>query len=142
MTDPVLNRENIRLWVDALRSGDFVQGKGSLAQDGKYCCLGVACEVALRNGVQMDVKRDTSVYYYDQHSVHLPPAVMEWLGITAMSPMVDYVNRTGLPQREFLTELNDLLGMPFAGIADAIEHTFLSNKAGVRRESTKSATVA
>jgi trans-aconitate methyltransferase len=126
MTDEVVNQGNVRRWVEALRSGDYVQGKGALAQDGKYCCLGVACEVALRNGVQMDVKRDTSVYYYDQHSVHLPRAVMEWLGITAMSPMVDYVDRAGLLQREFLTELNDLLGMPFAEIADAVEHTFLS----------------
>lgn len=31
-------------WVKALRSGEYVQGTGSLYNHGRYCCLGVlAC---------------------------------------------------------------------------------------------------
>lgn len=29
-------------WIDALRSGEYKQGKCSLYADGAYCCLGVA----------------------------------------------------------------------------------------------------
>ena len=37
--------ENQTKWVEALRSGKYKQGRQYLNQDGKYCCLGVACEV-------------------------------------------------------------------------------------------------
>lgn len=36
-------------WADALRSGDYRQGSGSLygpRSGGCYCCLGVACSLA------------------------------------------------------------------------------------------------
>lgn len=34
-----------RQWLDALKSGEYQQGTKFLCKDGKYCCLGVACEV-------------------------------------------------------------------------------------------------
>jgi len=33
-------------WIRALRSGDFEQTTGVLAYCGKYCCLGVLCEIS------------------------------------------------------------------------------------------------
>lgn len=33
-------------WVEALRSGKYIQGRVYLAKNGKHCCLGVLCEVA------------------------------------------------------------------------------------------------
>lgn len=33
-------------WLEALRSGKYEQGRGALLDGGKYCCLGVLCEVA------------------------------------------------------------------------------------------------
>jgi hypothetical protein len=36
----------VRAWIDALRSGKYEQGRGSLrTNDDTYCCLGVACDV-------------------------------------------------------------------------------------------------
>lgn len=33
-------------WVEALRSGEYRQGEGYLQDhEGKFCCLGVACEI-------------------------------------------------------------------------------------------------
>lgn len=32
--------------VKALRSGKYKQGVGNLRSNGKYCCLGVACEIS------------------------------------------------------------------------------------------------
>ncbi len=34
-----------RNWIQALRSGKYLQGRGALKNRGRYCCLGVACEV-------------------------------------------------------------------------------------------------
>lgn len=36
-----MKREIREAWVEALRSGDFRQGKSKLSCDGAYCCLGV-----------------------------------------------------------------------------------------------------
>lgn len=35
-----------RLWIAALRSGDYQQGFVHLERDNKFCCLGVLCSVA------------------------------------------------------------------------------------------------
>lgn len=43
---PQPNKENIRKWVEALRSGKFQQTNGALRDLDGYCCLGVACEVS------------------------------------------------------------------------------------------------
>jgi len=32
-------------WLKALRSGEYKQTNGTLYDNGKHCCLGVACEV-------------------------------------------------------------------------------------------------
>lgn len=44
-----MNKEIKQQWIDALRSGNYLQGKGCLTQikDGKEydCCLGVLCKV-------------------------------------------------------------------------------------------------
>ena len=33
------------MWIEALRSGKYKQGRRRLFGDNTYCCLGVACEV-------------------------------------------------------------------------------------------------
>lgn len=33
-------------WLLGLRSGQYKQGRGSLQRDGRFCCLGVLCEVS------------------------------------------------------------------------------------------------
>lgn len=42
-------------WTDALESGEYEQGRFHLKMDGKYCCLGVFCEV-----------NDIPLYYNDE----------------------------------------------------------------------------
>ena len=55
-----VNKERIKLWVDALRSGDYQQGFRAMSRiktEGGdsfvNCCLGVACEVAMANGLEL-----------------------------------------------------------------------------------------
>lgn len=74
------------LWLKALRSGTFPQGRLYLDVDEKYCCLGVLCSIAQAENV---VIRETSeygsaAYYIDpDHSMDsshqvLPRKVQEW----------------------------------------------------------------
>lgn len=44
-----MNKENIKKWLDALASGEFQQATKRLnAGDNQRCCLGVACDVYMR----------------------------------------------------------------------------------------------
>jgi len=44
-------------WIAALRSGQFIQGVGLLNNGrGKFCCLGVLCELAAESGITKRAK--------------------------------------------------------------------------------------
>lgn len=87
-------------WVAALRSGDYVQGRELLHYDAgidgtspRFCCLGVLCDLAYRDGV---VTREVvgsagnhATYAYhdeddkdeDPESSLLPRSVARWAGL-------------------------------------------------------------
>jgi len=129
------NREAIQKWVNALRSGRFIQRRGALRIDvphrSEYCCLGVACEVAIENGVDVKRKMETRVsdhgnviesWAYDDEIYFLPPSVVKWLGLKSRNPFVDYDKfPNGCP----LTVANDGEFLSFGDIAEVIEKTFL-----------------
>jgi hypothetical protein len=52
----------MKRWIAALRSGEYKQGKGQLIKDGRYCCLGVLC----------DVVKDEMGLKIDEPNVYLP----------------------------------------------------------------------
>lgn len=101
---PRLRRE----WVDALRSGEFKQGKRFLQHKDKYCCLGVACVIAERHGVLID--RD---------EIQIRGSLMQRPALDALglrTAMGGYGDSSG----ETLIYLNDN-NEPFSTIADIIE---------------------
>jgi hypothetical protein len=123
--DPEIKRK----WVNALRSGTYVQGKGYLKKsvqndDGPrqdtYCCLGVLCELAVQEGVipPAGVRPgllDTRWQYgpeFDQTWSDLPSNVVHWADLDNADPIV--------PGHGRLSTLNDN-GNPFTYIADLIE---------------------
>ena len=65
-------------WLKALRGGKYEQGYGVLCQRGRYCCLGVLCEVA---GVLRSDVGDTA-YFYGQ-CVMPSDRVLADLGLSA-----------------------------------------------------------
>lgn len=119
-----MNSENIRKWIEALRSDEYTQTMWSLRKEYGYCCLGVACDLAIKNGVNMTVTydEDEAEYKYNSTGGLLPTVVMEWLGVNEPNPSVDVGT-----YREKLAELNDQ-GENFANIADFIESTYLGEK--------------
>ena len=80
--------KNARAWVKALRSGKYKQTKEALTRinpdTGEIvgnCCLGVACELAVKAGVQLDPYPSGDTLYYGTENTVLPPAVQKWLGV-------------------------------------------------------------
>lgn len=106
------SREELRvLWIAALRSGEYRQGKGCLkTTDGAYCCLGVLCQIA---GILDD---DGNVTSSRPSSVGIMP--LSFAAHMGMTP--NGTHRHGAPSQQ-LTIMNDQGGFTFHQIADVIE---------------------
>jgi hypothetical protein len=115
--------DNTQKLLDALRSGEYEQGRNQLRvehSDGSFahCCLGVACDISGAgewHGESRYVIGDIGDFDADMSSTRLPRAVAEWLGWNNRDGMWDY--SVGA------IDLNDT-GVQFAEIADAIEANF------------------
>lgn len=81
-------------WVEALLGGEYLQGIGYLNCNGKYCCLGVLCEVAASKG-----------YPVQRHDVDVDP--LTGLAATEYGLTGSLDRTTGLLGQEML-ELFDL----------------------------------
>ena len=120
-----VNRENVRLWVDALRSGKFKQTTTTLASRPKgnghrysYCCLGVACEISgVAKATRSTGNKKVEKGYDGEHGT-LPYSVRGWLGLSDANPELAYVE-------ESLVSINDNHGATFDEIADLIERSWL-----------------
>lgn len=106
-----------KLWLKALRSGDYEQTKGTLRSNVGFCCLGVLCNLAEREGIVtsnlVDAGASGSYYTYGERESDsvLPIEVRNWAK-TEDDPMID---------GESLSEWNDAKGYDFKQIADLIE---------------------
>lgn len=120
----MMNGEVKRKWVEALRSGAFQQGQKRLAHtDNTFCCLGVLCELAVREGVctKSMAEEDPLFWEYDAASKVLPRSVQRWAGLTYVNPDVMYHGDVRFPEsKASLATLNDS-GVLFSEIADRIE---------------------
>lgn len=98
-------------WIEALRSGAYLQGKGRLYDelDNTYCCLGVACIVA---GIPKDdiVGEPTTDIESGIEEGKLPKGLV-------------YENGDGENDKEidYLMQMNDQDGKTFEDIADFVE---------------------
>ena len=82
-----MNQKNWLKWARALESGKYKQGHYNLQKAGRYCCLGVACELAIADGVEIQRKEcSESRIRYDDASCYLQVKVQNWLGITVNDP--------------------------------------------------------
>lgn len=98
-------------WVAALRSGEFEQERGWLrSKDGKYCCLGVLCELHRREFGGQWINGA-----YLGESCKLPAAVRKWAQLGTSTGAYSCMGR-----RESLAGDNDA-GFSFAHIANIIE---------------------
>lgn len=83
-----MNPEIKAQWIAALRSGEYEQGIGALHCEGKFCCLGVLCDVAVRAGQKLQVTRRASWVEYDGSGIFLPRSVIDWAGLNDDDPSI------------------------------------------------------
>lgn len=138
-------------WIEALRSGDFKQGKSKLTSKfpvmGHYeekedfdCCLGVLCKIVGRdNGVIREDYSDGSVFYgfmdaygnKDTNPTTLPMGLTKFVELEDSNPRIEYA-WYGVPKwaphldpawHNETTSLANLNddGLTFDQIADMIE---------------------
>lgn len=114
-----MNQEVKKKWVAALRSGDYTQGLGSLKNaKSEYCCLGVLCDVAQKEGLALIEKYRTyeKAFTFDGEKTFLPYSVRDWAQLSTEAPYV--LVGAGM---ERLDHLNDSGDFSFNQIADLIE---------------------
>lgn len=95
-----INKERVRWLVDALRSGEYLQGYDFLIRINPnltvgFCCLGVGCEVALGHdiGYRINTKYYNSPVGLDSYDnvaqqFALPGAVRNWYGFSSSNPNI------------------------------------------------------
>ena len=118
-----MNPEIKAQWVAALRSGEYKQGQGRLNGSLGFCCLGVLCDLAVKQGVtewELIQESHDPCYTCGGYSSTLPECVGSWAGFPdgpglGLGPRV-----TRWPREETLADLNDT-GSTFPEIADLIE---------------------
>jgi len=137
--------ENVRKLVEALRSGRFIQGRDKLESKysetlTKHCCLGVACRIAIENGLDLQVRESEFITgptwfgggegNWPASTTSLPFEVSKWLGFT--SGQDDEYDSDPVLLDEDGNEtsairLNDVRRYTFDQIADAFERTYLND---------------
>lgn len=111
-TEPT--KTEVRKWVKALRSGKYKQGYAKLCDNGKYCCLGVACHI---------FKSKNSIIHSDDQLPYEIKDIPEWLkniNLNFKSKTADDTG-TGID----LAALNDSQEHTFDEIADILEIVYL-----------------
>lgn len=123
------NKKNIKLWVDALRSGRYKQAtsalrKKSFLSRAKFCCLGVACELYRQDTNDGKWVRTSSVpsryeFSSGQYTTNgiLTKNVSSWLGIESSDPRLSGETRASI--------LNDIREFDFNFISNLIEKKYL-----------------
>lgn len=114
-------------WLSALRSGEYKQTKNILKDDEGFCCLGVLCDLAVKDGVigpwyRREPVNDYTLFsrgfhgegYYEDAT--LPVEVLDWAGLDDSNPMVDLGDFNPVP----ISDPNDN-GYTFDQIADLID---------------------
>lgn len=108
-----MNKKIKKLWVSALRSGKYKQGKHRLCHGGpqgvKYCCLGVLCDLAVKNGKTLRRKAF-------EGNRTLNSCIMTWAELESTDPELGYKGGFGS-----LSSLNDNEGLSFKEIAKIID---------------------
>lgn len=110
-------------WVEALRSGEYEQGKAVLRTgDNRYCCLGVACDLLRKlegighwdtSTLDFVVSSRENGGVFEKRSGSLPLVACKWLGgVSHCGRLNDGSN--------YLDALNDE-GKTFSEIANLIE---------------------
>lgn len=101
-----------KLWLEALKSEKYKQGRGALKKKDRFCCLGVLCDLhRIRFKKEKWGKQGKHFEVYLGCSIELPEAVRKWAKLKERNPIIDSIH---------LSAYNDK-GSSFNEIADIIK---------------------
>jgi hypothetical protein len=104
-----VNKQLKAAWIEALRSGEYRQGKGKLQDEDTFCCLGVLCLAAEKIGLAKAAR------YGEEFE-----DVKGRLKGMYLGAQDELIARSVRRHEETLVFMNDR-GTPFKKIADWIE---------------------
>lgn len=120
--------EKVRVWIDALRSGRYLQGRQALcaADDSKhlrYCCLGVLAEEARRMGAPIARQLVEAIPGYSKRKYRYSIVGRSaWDGGFAPRDLFwDVLPFAGGVDQSDFVQMNDGLHLSFKQIADYLE---------------------
>ena len=104
-----MKREVAEKWVEALRSGQFKQGKGVLKNQAGYCCLGVLCEISGLGKFETSYNDHYNCFVFREADGpkacnYLPPQVQAWAGLRNHNPAIP--SKVDTPAAQ-LAKMND-----------------------------------
>lgn len=103
-------------WVKRLRSRKYKKGVGALQEHGRFCCLGVLCEIAVEEKIIPPSHESVfGTTDYDGETGVLPESVRDWAGLRTVSG--EYKGS----KYGSLVHYNDYGPSPFYKIARLIE---------------------
>lgn len=109
------SKKNIQTWINALRSGQYEQGRGALEpQRDQYCCLGVACDLFIPRKYQ-------DKHLADDILLGGVPADQGKAPIWLKAINEDFHNLTDIA----LSRLNDNELLTFDEIADLLQAVYI-----------------
>ena len=112
--------EQMKIWIKALRSGEYSQTKTTLEDCDGYCCLGVAVKVLVDDPV---MRIDGTLFgEFPEHQRNAPA----WL-IHANN---DFQSKAGF----YLANLNDMHNFTFFEIADLLEMVYINGEVDKAKE--------
>lgn len=115
----LLSPEIKDLWINALRSGNYQQGKKKLSVNNTFCCLGVLCEINHLAKIQVQ-NGFISYSYRSEYDVSiLPKGFAKHLNIDTHGTFFGFT----IDGLEALTVMNDQ-GYTFEQISEIIEQYF------------------
>ena len=90
-----MNQEIKKLWLEALRSGEYKQVKGTLRRmendEPSHCCLGVLCEIVVKNNTAYYIQRAAEQAL--KCEIVLPNTISDYCGLNESNPSIKYVHR-------------------------------------------------
>lgn len=130
-----MNADIKKKWIEALRSGQYEQGRSYLRTEhpsgaARHCCLGVLCELYMQahpraqwEAGDTDGHEGWRVYSLDRSDGLLPDVVIAWAEIDQQLGIGDMYVRIDGTREVTLTRLND--GFPGDARQPAIDpHNF------------------
>jgi len=107
--------DQMKIWIKALRSGEFSQTHSRLQDKHGYCCIGVGCKVLIPAEKQA---LDYSNRYLVGGNAYLQPGAPLWF----LKINKDFEKRYG----KSLVTLNDTDKLSFNQIADLLEQIYIT----------------